>query len=178
VSEASAEREPEPIVIECDLPEAPAKVWRALTERELLSAWLMPNDLRPEVGARFRFYPEGPDTSSIDCEVLRAEPEHTLQWRQSERADPESGGPYVESVVTVELTRRADGGTHMRVVQAGFELVSAASHLQSMAMAPKACATVAIFERRGRRDSVSSASLSPAIRGGVAPVVCCLRRAA
>ena len=177
MSEASAEREPEPIVVECDLPEAPAKVWRALTERELLSAWLMPNDLRPEVGARFRFYPENPDTPSIDCEVLRAEPEHTLQWRQSERGDPESGGLCVESVVTVELTRRADGGTHLLVVQAGFELVSTASDL-SMAMAPKACATVTAFERRGRRDSSPSASLSPAIRRRVAPAVCSLRRAA
>jgi len=29
----------------------PDKVWRALTEQGLLSAWLLPNDMRPEVGA-------------------------------------------------------------------------------------------------------------------------------
>ena len=40
---------PEPrrsIVAEYDLPYPPEKVWRALTEPELLAAWLMPNDIQ------------------------------------------------------------------------------------------------------------------------------------
>jgi ATP-dependent Clp protease, protease subunit len=44
--------ETDPVVVECDLPDPPEKVWRALTEAHLLAAWLMPNDLRPAVGAR------------------------------------------------------------------------------------------------------------------------------
>jgi uncharacterized protein YndB with AHSA1/START domain len=47
----------ESIVVECDLPEPPEKVWRALTVPELLAAWLMPNDIRAEVGSRFSFQP-------------------------------------------------------------------------------------------------------------------------
>src|SRR5262249_7936669 len=43
----------ESVVLECDLPEPPEQVWKALTEPALLAAWLMPNDIRPEPGARF-----------------------------------------------------------------------------------------------------------------------------
>ncbi len=32
---------------------APAKVWRALTDSAAIGQWLMPNDFRAEVGARF-----------------------------------------------------------------------------------------------------------------------------
>ena len=35
------------IAFECDLPEAPDKVWRALTTLEIVSEWLLPTDLRP-----------------------------------------------------------------------------------------------------------------------------------
>ena len=42
------------VVLECDLPEPRDKVWRALTEQDLLAKWLLPNDIRPEVGAKFQ----------------------------------------------------------------------------------------------------------------------------
>jgi len=130
----------EPIVIECDLPHPPAQVWRALTEQDLLAAWLMPNDLRPEAGARFRFLPEGPvaDSGSIDCKVLEAEPNRKLRWRQSETAPSDSGGHCIDSVVTVELTVRPDGGTHLRLVHEAFTVVS----IKAQRLGPRACATV------------------------------------
>jgi uncharacterized protein YndB with AHSA1/START domain len=43
----------ESVVVECDLAEPPEKVWRALTTPAVLAEWLMPNEIRPEVGARF-----------------------------------------------------------------------------------------------------------------------------
>ena len=43
------------IAFECDLPEPPDKVWRALTTPEIVSEWLLPTDLRPEAGAKFGF---------------------------------------------------------------------------------------------------------------------------
>ncbi|WP_395383190.1 SRPBCC domain-containing protein [Mesorhizobium sp. UC22_110] len=58
------------IVVECDLPEAPEKVWRALTEPEIVAAWLLPNDIRSETGQRFSLGAEG----RIACTVLEAEP--------------------------------------------------------------------------------------------------------
>jgi uncharacterized protein YndB with AHSA1/START domain len=63
----------EPLVFEFDVPQAPALVWRALTERELLAAWLAPNDLCPEVGARFRFDRRAEAEPSGDAGDLRGE---------------------------------------------------------------------------------------------------------
>ena len=76
----------ESIVVECDLPEPPAQVWRALTEPDLLSAWLMPNDIRPEVGARFTFQADTEAGGPIECEVLAVEPPRLLRysWRGGE----------------------------------------------------------------------------------------------
>ena len=119
----------EPIVVECDLPQSPELVWRALTERELLSAWLLPNDMRPEVGARFSFAsPERPcGAESIDCEVLEVEPNRTLRWRQTEDGNADSGWHDVTSVVSIELTHTADGGTHLRLEHGDFAVVPAAA---------------------------------------------------
>ena len=39
----------EPVLIECDLPEPPEKVWRALTEPKLVAAWLTPEEGAPHV---------------------------------------------------------------------------------------------------------------------------------
>ncbi len=40
------------ITVECDLDAPPEKVWRALTEPELLSAWLEPNATRADDDGR------------------------------------------------------------------------------------------------------------------------------
>jgi uncharacterized protein YndB with AHSA1/START domain len=111
---------PQSIVLECDLPEPPQKVWRALTERELLAAWLMPNDMQPVAGSHFHFCPQTKDSGPIDCEVLEAIPNQLLSWRQSERADPPSAEGTLDSVVTIELAAMPDGGTHLRVVHDDF----------------------------------------------------------
>ena len=106
------------VVLECDLPEPRDQVWRALTEKELLAAWLVPNDIRPDVGAKFQLAP------ATECEVLEAEPGRTLRWRQREPADAVSSRRYVESVVSFELADLPDGGTHLRVVHDGFKAVT------------------------------------------------------
>jgi len=86
---------PDAVVTECDLPEAPEKVWKALTDPKLLAAWL------PEV---------------VDCEILKAEPGRLLRyrWRAGE-GDQDAVGRAVDSVVTFELTGTPAGGTHLRV---------------------------------------------------------------
>jgi uncharacterized protein YndB with AHSA1/START domain len=108
-----------PLSFECDLPDPPEKVWRALTEPELLAAWMMPNDMKAEAGSRFAF--AGPD-APIECEVLEAEPGRLLRysWRERPGADDADRLPAFESVVTFTLARTASGGTHLRIVHDGF----------------------------------------------------------
>ncbi|CAM5645205.1 hypothetical protein MAUB1S_11139 [Mycolicibacterium aubagnense] len=103
------------IVVECDLPEAPEKVWRALTEPEIVAAWLLPNDIRSETGQRFSLGAEG----RIACTVLEAEPGRLLRYSWRETGGSGAGEGF-DSVVTFELTHAADGGTHLRVVHDGF----------------------------------------------------------
>ena len=114
----------ESVVIECDLPDPPEKVWRALTEQDLLGAWLMPNDMRPEVGAQFRFRPGSGEGAAVECEILAAEPHRILRWRQSERNDTDARLRSVESVVSFELSSIPTGGTHLRLVHDEFESCS------------------------------------------------------
>ena len=65
------------------LPYPPQKVWRALTETELLASWLMPNDFEPIVGHRFTFRTDPVPAHGFDgivrCEVLELVPMSRLR---------------------------------------------------------------------------------------------------
>ncbi|MDX8477838.1 SRPBCC domain-containing protein [Mesorhizobium sp. VK24D] len=124
-----------PLSFECELADPPEKVWRALTEPELLAAWMMPNDIKPEAGKRFAF--AGPD-AAIECEVLDAEPSKLLRysWRERPRVEtadrrPAFDSPAFDSVVTFTLARTVSGGTHLRIVHDG--LVPAAQPVVAVA---------------------------------------------
>lgn len=117
------------LAFECDLPDAPEKVWRALTVPELLAAWMMPNDIKPETGNRFAF--AGPD-APIECEVLDAEPGRLLRYSWRERSDTGDANG-LDSIVTFTLARTVSGGTHLRIVHDGF--VQAATPAVAMASA-------------------------------------------
>jgi uncharacterized protein YndB with AHSA1/START domain len=111
------------IVVDCELDAPPDRVWRALTEPELLATWLLPNDFRPEPGYRFAFAPDprrlagGP----IACEVLDLEPERRLRlsWRSADAGERDAAGNRLDSVVTFDLERTA-GGTRLRIAHTGF----------------------------------------------------------
>jgi len=111
--------ETETILVDCDLAEPPHKVWRALTEPELLAAWLGPNDIRPEIGHRFRFEAEPGSDGAVQCEVLDVEPNRSISY--SWRAERD-GEPALDSRVTWTLTPSFVGGTHLRLVHDGFAL--------------------------------------------------------
>jgi uncharacterized protein YndB with AHSA1/START domain len=115
------------LAFECDLPDAPEKVWRALTVPELLAEWMMPNDIKPETGNRFAFAgPEAP----IECEVLDAEPGRMLRYSWRERSG-DADRQELDSIVTFTLARTVSGGTHLRIVHDGF--VQAATPAVAMA---------------------------------------------
>ena len=88
------------IAFECDLPEAPEKVWRALTTPEIVSEWLLPTDLRPDAGTKFGFRDPAARDAPIECEVLDVEPERSIRfsWR-----DAEARRDGLDSTVTFEI---------------------------------------------------------------------------
>ncbi|RWO53657.1 SRPBCC domain-containing protein [Mesorhizobium sp.] len=113
------------IEFECELPDPPEKVWRALTVPDLLAAWMMPNDIKPEIGGRFAF---AKADAPIECEILDAEPERLLRYSWRERPAPgDTADPLtspLDSIVTFTLDRTVSGGTHLRIVHNGFARVA------------------------------------------------------
>jgi uncharacterized protein YndB with AHSA1/START domain len=101
------------LVIEREMPHPPEKIWRALTEGQLIEEWLLKNDFKPVVGHRFQFRREPmPNWNGvIDCEVLEVEPNSRLSYGW--------GSMGLETVVAWTLTPTA-GGTHLRMEQSGF----------------------------------------------------------
>lgn len=100
------------VVTEADLDEAPEKVWRALTEPQLLAAWLSPNDAKAEAGARFTFEAMAETQGPVECEVLEADPPRDLRlrWRTGE----------VDSEVAFTLAPNGLGGTRLTIVHSGL----------------------------------------------------------
>jgi uncharacterized protein YndB with AHSA1/START domain len=124
MSEKQAAKEKQSIIVEYELPDAPKKVWRALTEPKLLEAWLMPNDIRPVVGHRFNFraQPVPGWDGTVYCEVLEVGPEQRLvyAWRGGSQK-LEGYGHELDTVVTWELTPTANGGTRLHLEHSGFD---------------------------------------------------------
>jgi uncharacterized protein YndB with AHSA1/START domain len=105
---------PESFVIDYELAQAPSKVWRVLTEPELLKRWLMENDIRPVVGHKFTFraQPQPWWDGVVHCEILEVEPESRLRysWR----------GGALDTMVTWTLRPSKTGGTFLRLEHTGF----------------------------------------------------------
>lgn len=96
------------VVVERDIPFAPEKIWRALTQPHLIEEWLMKNDFRPELDHRFSFRE---DWGSVDCRVTTVEPNKILSYTWAAMG--------LESIVTWTLTPTGTG-THLRMEQSGF----------------------------------------------------------
>ena len=96
------------VVVEREIPFPPEKIWRALTQPQLIEEWLMKNDFTPVVGHRFDFRA---DWGSVACQVLAVEPNKTLSYTWDALG--------LASVVTWTLTPTSTG-THLRMEQSGF----------------------------------------------------------
>ena len=97
------------VIVEREVPFAPEKIWRALTQPHLIAEWLMQNDFAPVMDRRFQFRA---DWGSVDCQVLAVEPNKTLSYTWAAMG--------LESVVTWTLSPTGTG-THLRVEQSGFQ---------------------------------------------------------
>lgn len=94
-------------------PHPPGKVWRALTEPDLIAKWLMPNDFRPEVGHHFQYQapPQPGWDGKVYCEVLECEPPERLvySWKNN----------LVDTVLRLSLSEE-QGGTRLVLEHYGF----------------------------------------------------------
>ena len=115
-ADTTAPAQREAIAFEVDLRHPPQKVWRALTEPELLKEWLLPTigfTLQP--GAEFTLkapqaYPGWDGT--VDCRMVEIEPLRKLSYTWAV--------PFLDTVVTFTLTP-TEAGTRLSIVQAGFK---------------------------------------------------------
>jgi uncharacterized protein YndB with AHSA1/START domain len=96
------------VIVEREIPFAPEKIWRALTQPHLIEEWLMKNDFKPVMDHRFNL--RG-DWGAVDCRVLAIEPAKTLSYTWDAMG--------LESTVTWTLTP-TQTGTHLRMEQSGF----------------------------------------------------------
>jgi uncharacterized protein YndB with AHSA1/START domain len=96
---------------------APAKVWRALTEPEMLKRWMAPDDAfkvpvaetQVRVGGRYHIVMISPDGEEHDVSGVYREivPNRKLVYTWAWKTTPER-----ESIVTIEL-RSAGSGTEL-----------------------------------------------------------------
>ncbi len=105
--------------IERMMPHPATKIWRALTQTQLMNQWLMQNDFEPVVGHKFNF--RAPPISGwngiTDCEVLSVEPCQKLVYTWNNSGEQAANG--LKTTVTWTLTP-IDSGTLVRMEQSGF----------------------------------------------------------
>jgi uncharacterized protein YndB with AHSA1/START domain len=106
MNETSAE--PLSVIVEREIPYPPEKIWRALTQSQLIEEWLMKNDFKPDAGHRFNLTA---NWGAVDCQVQTVEPNKTLSYSWDTKD--------LRSVVTWTLSP-TDTGTQLRMEQTGF----------------------------------------------------------
>jgi uncharacterized protein YndB with AHSA1/START domain len=113
-------------------PQPPERVWRALTDRERVSRWLMQTDFEPRLGHEFTFRakPRGGWNGVTYCRVTELDPPRCLAYTW--RGGPGEGKPDTLDPV-VRFTLAPEGtGTRLVLEQTGFSGIK--SILVSMAM--------------------------------------------
>ena len=115
MNDTTARSQTESLSFELDLPHAPEKVWRALTDPVLLAEWLLPViGFKLEPGAAFTFktqpYPGWDGT--VDCQMIEIDAPRKISYSWNV--------PFLATIVTFTLTPTASG-TRLTVVQSGFK---------------------------------------------------------
>lgn len=99
--------------IDYDFPAS--EVWKAITDKEAMSEWLMPCNIEPVVGHKFQFKTKSfPGfNGTIDCEVLEVIENKLLSFSWS-------GGPLKRTVVRFRL-EKVENSTILNFEHSGFE---------------------------------------------------------
>jgi uncharacterized protein YndB with AHSA1/START domain len=105
--------EPGVIRLEHEYKQAPAAVWRALTDPALHARWWAAGDVRPIVGHRFEL--DMGKWGMQPCEVVAVEPERLFRFRFAIGS--------LDTTITWELTP-SGSGTRLTLTHAGFDVDS------------------------------------------------------
>jgi uncharacterized protein YndB with AHSA1/START domain len=116
-TDKAAQPQTETISMEFDLPHAPEKVWRALTDPVLLAEWLLPavgHKLEPGAAFTFKTQPQPGWDGVVNCRFREIETHKKLSWSWVVGD--------IDTVVTFTLTPTTAGkGTRLTLVQSGFK---------------------------------------------------------
>lgn len=115
IADRTARSQTVSIAFEFDLPHSPEKVWRALTDPELLAEWLLPAigfELEPDAPFTFKAPPQPGWDGTVNCRFLEIEAHKKLSWTWVVGD--------IDTVVTFTLTPTASG-TRVEIVQSGFK---------------------------------------------------------
>jgi uncharacterized protein YndB with AHSA1/START domain len=117
VTDTTARSQIDTLAFEIDLQHAPDKVWRALTDPELLGEWLLPVfglDLVPGAAFTFKTQPYPGWDGTVNCRFLEIEPQRKLRYSWV------VGDMEIDTVVTFTLTPTTTG-TRLSLVHTGFK---------------------------------------------------------
>ncbi|HEY4868324.1 MAG TPA: SRPBCC domain-containing protein [Candidatus Dormibacteraeota bacterium] len=104
------------IVQEFVYPHPIEAVWKAITDADAISQWLMVTDgFKPQVGAKFTLSQPGADWGNVEGEVLEVDEPNRIRYTWT-------NGPGFNTTVTLSL-ESTTGGTRLRLEHAGFDRV-------------------------------------------------------
>lgn len=117
VVDKTAQDQTDTITFEVDLRHAPEKVWRALTEPDLVAKWLLPTigfELTPGAAFTLKTQPYPGWDGTVDCTMLAIEPAKKLSYAWV------VGGMGLDTVLTFSLAP-TPSGTRLSIEQSGFK---------------------------------------------------------
>lgn len=123
MNDAALKFETQDIVVDEIFPHAPETIWKALTNGELMSRWLMePTGFEPVKGKQFTFQttPAGAWDGVIRCQVQEVKPNERFVYTWKSGHEGNIGyGSTLDTLVTWTLSK-VENGTRIRLIHSGF----------------------------------------------------------
>lgn len=106
------------VITDCELDARPEKVWRALTDPELLSVWLLPTEDKQGQGLNLTL--DGAEaglSDKIRCRLITSDPYCLLRfsWREEQIDTDGDKNRVPDTIVTFSLTKILSGGTRLQI---------------------------------------------------------------